>query len=145
MGSFRFRHLALVLPLALGLAACASFDVFGESDAFEEQQKKFSQLVRWGQMDAASRFVIADQRKDFLALGPELSNMQFSDYEILFVDLSDDFQEATVDVRFEAFNRASLVQRNVSMTQEWSRDETGEWVVTLDMERLRTALLLGPR
>ena len=144
MGSIRFRRLLVHLlsaALLVGATACASFDVFGESDAFEETQRKFSQLVRWGQMDAASRFVIEDQRKDFLALGPELSNMQFSDYEILFVDLSDDFQEATVDVRFEAFHRASLVQRNVSMTQEWTRDEAGEWQVTLDMERLRTALL----
>ncbi len=139
----RLVRAGLILSIGLVLGACAidPTDLSGRRQHFEESQRKFSQLLRWGQVNQAARFVVPDQRREFMKLGPDMSDLQFSDYEILYVDLAEDRQQATVDVRYSAFHRASLVTRDVSLSQEWKIDETGEWQVTLDLEHLRTALL----
>ncbi len=138
----RARAAAWVLVLALAALGCETLtDPFQHKDAFRETQKRFTQYVRWGNFAAASEFVDPEIRADFLALAPDASEVRFTDYEILRMDIGEDVSSASVDVRYHGYLASLPVERSIDVTQDWSRDPaTGRWSVRLEVAKLRGAL-----
>jgi hypothetical protein len=129
------------LFVALAALGCAALtDPMQHEDIFREKQRKFSQFVRWGNLQAATAFIVADQREEFLALAPQLTDVRFTDYETLQVDLNDAMTEAKVDVLFTGYRLSSPVSRPMLMKQIWTRTGTNDWEVRVELEPMRKAL-----
>ena len=134
--------LAALLLTGFGTACATAWDdPMGYRADFEEIQAKFTKFIRWGAIDEASAFVAREQRDDFLDLAPELTDMRFTDYEILYLDYGEDDESATVKVRYSGYRLSYPVEKSFRVTQEWEKDpESGAWTVRLDVAQIRDAL-----
>lgn len=131
--------------LALAVSACATLqDPMQYEQQFREQQRSFSQYVRWGNFHGASAFVVEDQMDEFLALAPELTDVRFTDYEILRFELKEDRTRATIDVIYTGYRLSSPISRVMRLHQEWTKTD-GEWRVRLEMGPVREALGLAAK
>jgi hypothetical protein len=135
---------ALLALLVAAVAGCASLDPFQRKKSWEESHKRFTQYMRWGKISAASRYVDPELRAEFLSLAPEITDMYFTDYEILHADIDDGWETAVVDVRISGYRASWPVERSHVITEEWRREGL-EWLVRLDMESLREAIAPGNR
>jgi hypothetical protein len=135
----------LLALVALVAASCASLkDPFHKEDMFREKQRSFSQYIRWGNMRGASAFLVEDQVDEFLQLAPKLTDVRFTDYEILEFEMKDEMTRATVDVVYTGYRLSSPVERSMRLRQEWNLVD-GEWKVRLEMEPVRKALGLAAK
>ena len=133
----------ILLIVLFGLSGClARFtDPLDRRGAFEDTQTKFTQYVRWGKFEQASRFVDPEIRAEFMSYAPEFSDLRFSEYEITRIDIQDGVRSASVDVRVTAYRLSMPFERSVALTEEWNRDEaTGLWTVKVDIRKLHDTL-----
>ena len=138
------RWLGVAL-IALATSACMSLtDPMDREGEFREQQRNFSQYVRWGNFQGAAAFLKEDQRGDFLALAPELSDVRFTDYEIMTFEMRDN-SHATVNVLYTGYRLSSPTSRPMLLRQEWERDGGDSWHVKIDLEPMRAALGLAAK
>jgi hypothetical protein len=136
-------HTGILLVVLFGLSGRASVftDPLDRRGQFEDTQTRFTQHVRWGNFEEASKFVEPEIREQFMSCAPELSDLRFSDYEITQIDIQDGLKSASVQVRYTGYLLSMPVERSVNLTEEWTRDEaTGVWTVKLDIEKLRDTL-----
>jgi len=148
MTGIRSAALALVLALAAGGLGCAALsikDPMHHEDLFEESMRTFTQYVRWGNFNGAALYVVDEQQDELLALAPQLSDVRFTDYEILRKDLNDDRNEGKVDVVFTGYRLSSPISRTMRLHQEWKRTGMSEWRVTIELGPLREALGLAAK
>ena len=137
----------LLLIALLGASGCLSriTDPLDRRGAFRNTQTRFTQYVRWGKFEEASRFVHPEMREEFMSYAPEFSDLRFSDDEVTRVDMGDGLRSAFVDVRLTGYRRSMPFQRSVNLTEEWTRDEaTGVWTVKVDIKKLRDTLSGAP-
>ena len=145
IGSSHAARAVLLAVIALAVSACATLkDPMHREDQFREQQRSFSQYVRWGNFHGASAYVVEDQMDEFLALAPELTDVRFTDYEILRFELKDEMTRATIDVVYTGYRLSSPVSRTMRLHQEWTLSD-GEWRVRLEMEPVRRAFGLAAK
>jgi hypothetical protein len=136
----------ILMIVLFGISGCLSAitDPLDRRGHFEDTQERFTQYVRWGKFEEASRFVDPGMRERFMSCSPELSDLRFSDYEITRVDIRDGVTSASVDVRYTGYRLSMPIERSVDLTEEWTRDEaTGLWTVKLDIEKLRDTMIGG--
>ncbi|HEU4427290.1 MAG TPA: hypothetical protein VFT98_00925 [Myxococcota bacterium] len=148
MTGIRFAALALVVSLSAGGLGCAAIslkDPMHHEDLFEESMKTFTQYVRWGNFNGAALYVVDEQQDELLELAPQLSDVRFTDYEILRKDLNDDRNEAKVDVVFTGYRLSSPISRTMRLHQEWKRTGMSEWRVTIELGPMREALGLAAK
>jgi len=129
----------LLMIVLFGTWGCTSIltDPLNRRGKFEDTQEMFTQYVRWGKFEEASQFVDPGIRARFMAFSPELSDLRFSDYEITRVDIGEEFESASIEVRFTSYRLSMPVERSVNLVEQWTRDEeTGAWTVKLDIEIL---------
>ena len=137
----------ILLAVLLGLSGCSSMisDPLDRRGQFEETQEAFTQYVRWGRFEEASRFVDPEMREQFMSCAPEFSDLRFSDYEITEIDMGEGLKSASVQVRYTGYRLSMPVEKTVSLTEEWTRDEaTGAWTVKPDIEKLRGTMIGTP-
>jgi hypothetical protein len=126
----------IALASAAGIAllgGCVSpSDPLGRVEALEEAQKRYTEAIRWGDLERASRYVVADQRAEFLALADAFESIRFTDYEIGELEVDDDgLARAEVVVSYEGYVLPHYLERRVSDRQVWVRDGAvgNHWVV----------------
>ena len=139
--------IGILLVALFGISGCLSMitDPLDRRGQFKDTQTKFTQYVRWGKFEEASKFVDPEIREQFMSYAPDFSDLRFSDYEITSVDIEDGLQSASVDVRFTSYRLSMPFERSVALTEEWTRDgETGQWTVKLDLAKLHDALIGAP-
>ena len=139
--------IGVLLAALLGLSGCMSSlsDPLNRRGQFEDTQEAFTQYVRWGRFDEASRFVDPEMREQFMSYAPEFSDLRFSDYEITQIDMHEGLKSASVQVRYTGYRLSMPFEKTVSLTEEWTRDEaTGAWSVKLDIEKMRDTLIGTP-
>jgi hypothetical protein len=134
------RRRLLVMLLLAPLQACVSpTDPFGHEADFRLLQKHFTQYVRWGKVHEAATFVVAEQRDEFLALGPDLTDIRFTDWQTLTLDYQ--CESARVDVQLRGYRLTAPVERTVRLVQNWEKaEDTGAWQVRLELAALRKGL-----
>lgn len=141
MATWRRRSTCLFIGLGLlGLAAgCVNpLDPLGNEDDFRRLQKRFTQYVRWGKVHEASSFVVEDQRADFLALAPELTDIRFTDYEITLLEYEE--TSAHVGVTLRGYRLSEAIEKIVQLNQSWEKQEKTGWQVRLDLAQLESGL-----
>jgi len=131
--------LAFAALLCFAATGCVSLtDPLGHEDDFRQLQKRFTQYVRWGKVNEAAVFVVKDQREQFLALGPDLSDIRFTDWEITRLDYESS-SSARVDVMLHGYRLSAPVERVVRFAQRWEKADEG-WQVRLDLAELESGL-----
>src|SRR5262245_47508034 len=113
--------LGLVGAAILGAACAATFaDPLGRENSLEDAQRQYTQLVRWGEIEKASAFVEEDGRAALLAHGPRLETIRITDYETGNIEYQSS-DEATVTVTYRAYSLATVLEKEISEKQAWSR------------------------
>ncbi len=122
-----------VALIAVGLAACVSpSDPWERERALEQTQKRYTEALRWGNLEKASRYVDPEMRGDFLALADSFETIRITDYEIGELDLDEEtLAQAEVDVTYRGYVLPTYVEKRVRDHQVWYRDEDSgsEWRV----------------
>ena len=138
------RRVLLVLFFSLTALACVNpSDPFGHESDFRMIQKHFTQYVRWGKVREAAAFVVPEQRDEFLALGPDLTDIRFTDWEILTFEFAG--ESAHVAVQLRGYRLTMPVERRVKLVQDWQKDgRRGPWQVRLELAALRQELGVAP-
>jgi len=131
------------LGVRLGLAAtllalgCISpDDPLGRRDALEEAQKRYTNMIRWGDAAKAVQFVEPSAREKFLANADALKKLAISDYELGEIKYDDDGATAHVEVTYRGYALAQLVEREIKVTQEWKREGGDDWRVQPDLDNV---------
>jgi len=125
---------AALLCLSLGLASCISpTDPLGREEALEDAQKKYTELIRWGDVERAVTYVEEDQRDEFLELADSMEDLHITDFDIGEIDFTKD--KATVTVTYHGYSEAVYVEHSAREVQEWERKEGIEnhWFVRSEL------------
>jgi hypothetical protein len=123
----------LFLLLETGCATIESLDWTGYEARFTEDQKLYTQLMRWEEWARASEHVPPDQRSDFMAAMRALGPIHVTDYEVGTPEYDAESQTASVHVRYFAYHKNTLQSVALSEDQHWKRNlETGKWQVDHD-------------
>ena len=141
MANLRRRALLGMLWALPALACVNPSDPFGRESDFRLIQKHFTQYVRWGKVREAAAFVVPEQREEFLALGPDLTDIRFTDWEILTLEYEG--KSARVDVQLRGYRLTTPVERTVRLVQAWDKTD-GAWQVRLELAALRAGLGVVP-
>lgn len=139
----RARRWMGVLGIGLVATACAATfaDPLGRENALEETQRRYTQLVRWGEIEKASAFVEEDEREALLAYGPRLESIRFTDFEIGTIEYQGT-DDATVTVTYLAYSLATAIEKEISEEQTWSREPglKNIWTVRSELPTLLAEL-----
>jgi len=124
---------ALLCGVALlGASACTTLqDPLGRRSDLKEEQRRYTNFVRWGELEAASRFVAPDAREDFAAMASTLGAIRFTDYEASELEFAED-GSATAVVVYRGYRLSTAIDRPLSETQRWTRDPDTGWRVRSD-------------
>ncbi len=131
------RLLGLLLPLlGAGLGCTAFGDPLGRERALAEAQLRYTQQVRWGNLDAASEFVEPALREEFLGQQPAFETIRITEFEIGRIDYGEDRESATVRVTYRAYSLASLQEQRIEERQRWVRPGGNTWFVRPELAGL---------
>jgi hypothetical protein len=140
----------MLASLALLFAMSGSFGcAFGEiywTDPLKREyslgeiQKRYTQLVRFGAFNKASKFVDPELVEQFVADFPPQGDLVFTDHESERLDFGEDgeLDSATVRVTYSAYYTHSPVVFQIIETQHWYREGmTNDWRVRPEFEGLQ--------
>jgi hypothetical protein len=133
---------AIVAALAAFAMGCANGefrfnDPVGREKALEEVQRRYTNLVRWNEFDAAAKFVHPEAREEFLSIAPG-EDLRFTDYEIKPIELDEELANASIQVTYLAYRRNSPYEYKVVETQNWEREGVS-WSVRSSFDGLNRA------
>jgi hypothetical protein len=124
-------------------AGCGSTlaDPLGRENSLEEAQRRYTQLVRWGDIEKASAYVDPELHEAFLAHGPQLELLRFTDFEVGSIEYGDD-DSATVTVTYRAYSETTFVERSIREEQQWHREGglANTWRVRSELPALLAGL-----
>ena len=138
------RPIAVLLLVSM-LVACQSVtDPLGRQEALEDSQKRYTDFVRWGDLERASRFIDPERRDDFLDQIPRFEHFRVTDFDVQDIEY-DGEDEVQVVVTYHGFSLLDLVERRFREQQRWVRDPglSSRWWVTTDLAQVLAELGSG--
>ena len=125
-----WRALVASIGLVSGIGCAAFSDPMGRENALADSQLRYTQHVRWGNLDAASTFVDPEVRPAFLGQAKAFEAIRITDYDIGQIDYGGDRRSATVHVTYHAYSLASAQENRIEEDQSWTRPGMGNtWLV----------------
>lgn len=129
----------------LATLGCAGsiFDFTGhKEDALEESQRKYTELVRWGEIEGASAYVDPAILTAFLDTAELFQGIRFTDFESGPLQFGDRSETATVTVVYHAYSTRTLVEKRLREHQEWYREARADnnWRVRPNLDALAKQL-----
>ena len=126
---------------ALGCAGSV-FDVGGNEKALEEAQSRYTELVRWGEIQGASAYVDPAIAADFLVTAERFKDVRFTEFESGPLQFDEDSKTATVNVVYHAYSTRTFLEKTFREHQEWYREETADndWRVRPDLAAIAREL-----
>ncbi len=136
-----FRGFRWLVAAALcATAGCASSpaDPMGRQNSLEQSQRRYTQLVRWGELERASVFVESELRDGFLAYADDLASIRITDFESGTPDYGEGEATATVKVTYHAYSTHTFLERKIHEKQEWFRDAglSNTWTVRPQLDEI---------
>ena len=123
---------------------CANFrfDFTGKEKALEEAQSRYTELVRWGEIQGASAYVDPAIAGEFLVTAERFKHIRFTDFESGPLQFGDDLKTATVNVLYHAYSTRTLTEKKFLEHQEWYREKSAgnDWRVRPDLAAIATEL-----
>ena len=125
---------------AVVLSACVSpRDPWERGRALEQAQRKYTEALRWGNLEKAAKYVDPQMRGDFLALADAFETVKITDYDIGETDMDEKtLAQAEVDVTYRGYVMPNYVEKRVRDHQVWYRDDASgdEWRVRPELAAL---------
>jgi hypothetical protein len=117
----------------LATLGCASnpFDFTGKESALEDAQRKYTELVRWGEIDSASFYVDPAIADDYLNTAELFKDIRFTEFQTGALQFGEGSNTATVNVVYHAYSTKTLVEKTFREHQEWYREASAnnDWRV----------------
>ncbi len=117
----------------IAMFGCAinPFDISGKERALEDAQRKYTELVRWGEIDHASVFVDPKIAADFLRTAELLKDVRFTEFESGKLEFGEGSETAIVNVVYHAYSKKTLIEQTFRERQEWYREASAgnQWRV----------------
>ncbi len=128
----------------LATLGCAS-NPFGDSDkqsALVDAQRKYTELVRWGEIESASIYVDPAITGDYLDTAQRFEDIRFTDFESGALQFGEGSNTATVNVVYHAYSTRTLVEKTYRERQEWYREASADndWRVRPNLAALASQL-----
>jgi len=128
----------------LATFGCANsmFDFSDKQGALKEAQRKYTELVRWGEIESASAFVDPAISDAFLDTAQLFQNIRFTDFESGPLEFGEGSETATVNVVYHAYSTRTLVEKRFRERQEWYLEENSEnrWRVRPNLDAIAKQL-----
>jgi len=131
------------LALLAGTGCASTFaDPTGRLTALENAQRRYTQLVRWGEIRRASAYVEPDLREEFLSYEPFFKQIRFTDTEAEEVKLDPSEDTASVEVTYHAYSLTTFQEKQIIETQQWTRHGgvQNNWLVRPEIAEIVEAL-----
>ena len=126
-----------IAAIAIGLTACVTpNDPLERAEALKQAQRKYTEGLRWGNLEKSAKYVDPKLRSEFLALSGAFEAVRITDYDIGEVDLDEEtLAQAEVDVTYRGYALPQYLEKRVREHQVWYRDEESgnEWRVRPDL------------
>ncbi len=137
--------LGFALLATLGCAGTV-FDFSGKEYALEAAQRRYTELVRWGEIERASAYVDPAITADFLVTAERFQDIRFTDFENGRLQFGEGSNTATVDVVYHAYSTRTLVDKKFRERQQWYREASADngWRVRPNLAAIASELS-GPR
>lgn len=131
--------LGFALAATLG---CASIDFTGKEYALEEAQRRYTELVRWGEIEGASAYVDPAIASEFLVTAERFQDIRITDLESGPLKFGEGANTATVDVVYHAYSIRMLVEQKFREHQVWYREVSAgnEWRVRPNLAAIASEL-----
>ena len=119
-----------------------SLDFSGNEYALEEAQRRYTELVRWGEIEGASAYVDPAVATDYLNIAERFRDIRFSDFETGALQFGEGSNTATVDVVYHAYSIRTLVEKRIREHQEWYREASAAnaWRVRPNLDAIASEL-----
>ncbi len=133
---------ALVIIAAIGCAGTFS-NPSGKQNSLEESQRRYTELVRWGEIERASAFVDPELQDEYLGYATAIQSIRFTDFESGLPRFADGNDTASVTVVYHAYSLSTLVEKQIREKQEWYREmgPANQWRVRPDLRRIITDVI----
>lgn len=137
--------LTAVLCAAFGCASTFT-DPSGKRASLEEAQRRYTELVRWGEIERAGEFVDPDMLDEYLDHASAFQGIRFTDFESGHLIFDDDKDTATVTVVYHAYSMSTLLEKRIREKQHWYREDgmSNVWRVKPDLRQLIAGVTDGP-
>jgi hypothetical protein len=129
--------IALLLTSLLGSSGCIwplvadiVQDPMGRHAAFDLAQRKYTNAVRWGDIEGAVRLVHPDDQREFLSYEGSFKGIRVTDFEVGETHFGENSQTATIRVTYWAYSLNTMQEKKIKEEQQWERLSAGnDWVV----------------
>ena len=130
------------LTLLAGMGCASTFaDPTGRLTALENAQRRYTQLVRWGEIKRASAYVELELREEFISYEPFFEQIRFTDSEAEEVNLDPSKDTASVEVTYRVYSLVTFQEKQILATQQWTRHGglQNNWLVRPEIEEIIAA------
>jgi hypothetical protein len=131
--------ITFLLTLLMASGCASSFtDPSGKHRTFEIAQQRYTELVRWGELERASAYVAPDSREEFLKEASQMRGVRVTDFDSGTPEFLDDANTATVTVVYFTYSETTLVAKQIREEQEWYREDgiKNQWLVRPDLRQI---------
>ncbi len=111
-------------------------DPLGRRSELQLVQREYSKYIRWGDVEAAAKFVHPDLQQEFMELEADFKLLRVSDFDIGAIEYGEGLDTATVRVVYHAYSIRTLIEREIKEEQLWERLGGNHWVVRPKLEGL---------
>lgn len=111
-------------------------DPLGRYDALEDAQRRYSELLRWGEIEMAAVYVEPEHMLEWQAQAQAFSEIRITDFDIGNIIYSEDKSVATVIVTYHGYNKRTLLEQPVRETQTWTRKMGNDWRITPEIAQI---------
>ena len=108
----------------------------GRKYSLENVQRRYTELIRWGEFHRAAEFVDPDVLEEFEALASAFTNISITDYEVSRIALDEEKKSATVRVTYHGYRAGLFVEKPLRETQTWVRESGNHWKVRPELAQL---------
>lgn len=132
--------IAIVGWAFVGCAHSTFSDPLGKHNSLEYAQKRYTELVRWGEIERAAEYVDPDVREAYLSLANGFHGIRVTDFESGAASYDPTEDTATIHVVYHAYSMSTFLEKRIEEKQEWHRDEglANRWWVRPDLGQVVT-------
>ena len=131
-----------VLGIALLMTLGCANSIRKKQSALEDSQRKYTELVRWGEIESASAFVDPEVSEAFIEAAAHFKDIRFTDFESGPLQFGEKSETATVSVVYRAYSTKTLVEKRFVEHQQWYREVDSEniWRVRPNLDSVAKKL-----
>ena len=126
----------LVCLQSVGCLGTLTSDPMGRKYSLENIQRRYTELIRWGEFQRAANYVEAEALEEFSIFESSFANIRITDYEVGRIELDSEKKSATVQVTYHGYRDGLFIEKPLRETQRWIRKNGNHWQVRPELAQL---------